>query len=200
MSCGSWNGGHGRRSLDCKQHWIVQSGSKRFVYDSEDDLSVLMDYALYEYRVKGKNAVERYQEEIGGETQIERELLAAMVASSTSLFEVESVSTSTCIMRLSDLANEGRTINLMDINFSQRVTPDWLLFIRPITLENFSMTSGIAFIFPRHLKEELLKRWHRSQSRRRRLAQSVSARRYATFFRLSKIKGIEVRYEEVGKA
>ena len=185
---------HGSRALG------LEGRGRELILDSEDDLSVLMDYALYEYRVKGKNAVERYQEEIGGETQIERELLAAMVALSTSLFEVESVSTSTCIMRLSDLANEGRTINLMDINFSQRVTPDWLLFIRPVTLENFSMTSGIALIFPRHLKEELLKRWHRSQSRRRRSAQSVSARRYATFFRLSKIKGIEVRYEEVGKA
>jgi len=176
----------------------LEGRGRELILDSEDDLSVLMDYALYEYRAKGKNAVERYQEEIGGETQIERELLAAMVTSSTSLFEVESVSTSTCTMRLNDLVNEGCTINLMDINFSQRVTPDWLLFIRPITLENFSMTSGIAFIFPRHLQDELLKRWHRSRSRRKRSAQSVSARRYVAFFRLSKTKGIEVRYEEMG--
>lgn len=182
---------YGSRALGLK------GGGRQLILDSEDDLSVLMDYALYEYRVRGKNAVEQYQEEIGGETQIERELLVAMVASSTSLFEIESVSRRRCVIHLNDLINEGCTINLVDINFSQRVTPDWLLFIRPITLENFSMTSGIAFIFPEHLRDELLQRWHRPQARRKRPAQSVSAVRYATFFKLSKRKGIEVRYEDV---
>lgn len=178
----------------------LKGPDRQLILDSEDDLSVLMDYALYEYRVKGKNAVERYQEEIGGETQIERELLVAMVASSTSLFEVESVSLKTCVIHLNDLVNEGRTINLLDIHFSQRVTPDWLLYIRPITLEDFSMTSGIGFIFPRYLKDDLLKRWHRPQPRRKRPVRPVSAKRYAAFFKLSKRMGIEVRYEDVREA
>jgi len=171
------------------------------IFDSEDETSVLMDFALYEYKARGKNAVERYQEEIGGETEIERELLAAMVASSTSLFRVESVSRKTYSLSLGDLVNEDRTITLMDINFSQHVKPNYLLFLRPITLENFSMTSGIAFIFPRHLESELLKRWRGPQSRgsrhRRRRAQPTFAKRYAIFFKLSKRQGIEVVYEDV---
>lgn len=173
---------------------------KVIVFDSEDEMSVLMDCALYEYKVRGKNAIERYQEEIGGETEIERELLAAMVASSTSLFRVESVSQKTYSLSLGDLVNEGHTITLMDLNFSQNVKPNYLLFIRPITLENFSMTSGIAFIFPGHMESELLKRWRGPQSRgsrRRRRAQPTSAKRYATFFKLSKRMGLKVRYEDV---
>ena len=174
------------------------------VFDSEDETSVLMDCALYEYKVRGKNAVERYQEEIGGETEIERELLAAMVASSTSLFRVESVSRKTYSLNLGDLVNEGRIITLMDINFSQHVKPDYLLFLRPVTLENFSMTSGIAFIFPGHMEDELLKRWRGPQSRgsrrRRRRAQPTFATRYATFFKLSKRKGIEVMYQDVDES
>lgn len=173
------------------------------VFDSEDETSVLMDCALYEYKARGKNAIERYQEEIGGETEIERDLLAAMVASSTSLFRVESASRKTYSLRLGDLVNEGCTITLMDINFSQHVKPDYLLFLRPITLEGFSMTSGIAFIFPGRMEDELLKRWRGSQSRgsrrRRRRAQPTSATRYATFFNLSKRKGIEVAYEDVAE-
>lgn len=173
-------------------------------FDNEDETSVLMDCALYEYKSRGKNAVQRYQEEIGGETNIERELLAAMVASSTSLFRIESVSKKTYSLRLVDLVNEGHTITLMDLNFSQNVKPNYLLFIRPVTLENFSMTSGIAFIFPRHMESELLKRWQGPQSRgsrrRRRAQQPTSTTRYATFFKLSKRKGIEVMYQDVNES
>ena len=50
-------------------------------------------------------------------------------------------------------------------------------------------------------EDELLKRWRGPQShssrRRRRRAQPTSAMRYATFFKLSKRKGIEVMYEDV---
>ncbi len=170
-------------------------------FDSEDETSVMMDFALYEYKAGGKNAVQRYQEEVGGETKIERELLAAMTASSTSLFRVESISKKTYSLSLGDLVNEGRTITLMDINFSQGAKLGYLFFFRPITLENFSMTSGIAFLFPGHQEGELLKRWKRPQSRgsrrRRRRVQSASAMRYATFFKLSKRQGIEVVYKDV---
>ncbi|MCP4542181.1 MAG: hypothetical protein GY832_34090 [Chloroflexi bacterium] len=174
------------------------------VFDNEDETSVLMDCSLYEHKSRGKNAVQQYQEEIGGETDIERELLAAMVASSTSLFRVESVSKKTYSLKLDDLVNEGHTITLMDINFSQNMKPNYLLFIRPVTLENFSMTSGFAFIFPGHLESELLKRWRGPQSsgsrRRRRRAQPTSTTRYATFFKLSKRKGVKVMYQDVDES
>jgi len=169
--------------------------NRMLILDSESELSVLMDYALYECRSQGKNAVERYQEQVGGKSRIEQELLTAMVASSTSLFKAVSVSKEMCTIRLNDLVNEGHTITLIDINFSQSVKPGWLLFVRPVTFENFSMTSGIAFLFPGDLEDELLAQWRRIQSRRGRSAQPVSARRYATFFKLSKRTGIEVRYE-----
>lgn len=170
------------------------------VFDNEGEMSVLMDYALYEYKVKDKNAVERYEEEIGGETEIERDLLRAMLGASTSLFRVESISRET-YLGLVDLIDENRTITLMDINFSQHVKPDYLLFIRPITFEDFSMTSGFSFLFPDRLEEELIEQWRgaqRSRSRRlqeRRSTQSLSARRYVRLFKLSLHQGLEVRYE-----
>lgn len=170
------------------------SGDSMLVFDSEGETSVLMDYALYEYRHKGKNAVERYWEKVGGETQVERELLAAMAASSTSLFRVEAISRQAYTIYFSDSV-EGRTINLMDVNFSQHVSPGWLLFIRPITLESFSMTSGIAFVFQSGMEEYLLRYWRRPS--RRAIGHTDSAKRYATFFKLSKRVGSEVRYETV---
>lgn len=173
----------------------IKVQGRELLLDSEDDLEILMDYALYEYRMQGKNAVERYREEIGAESQIEQELLTAMVASSTSLFQVTSFSRETYTIRLSDLVNESRAITLIDLSFSQGVELDWLLFIRPITFDNFSMTSGVAFVFPGDPKDELLKRWHLSQRHRKVQAQHGTARRYEIFFKLSKRMGIEIRHE-----
>lgn len=173
----------------------IKGQGRELILDSEEDLDNLMDYALYEYRMQGKNAVERYQEEIGAESQMEQELLTAMVASSTSLFQVTSFSRETYTIRLNDLVNEGRTITLIDLSFSQGVELDWLLFTRPITFENLSMTSGVVFVFPGDLKDELLKRWHLSQRRRKVQAQHSTARRYEIFFKLSKRMGIGIKYK-----
>jgi len=169
---------------------------RTLVLDDESDFSVLMDYALYEYRPQGKNAVERYREEIGGANQIERELLDTMVVSSTSLFKILSVSKKTYTIHLGDLVNEERTVALMDINFSQGIKPDRLLFIRPVTFENWSMTSGMVLLFPGDMEDELLKQWHRPQRRRKgRARRNDQARRYETIFKLSRRRGVRVRYE-----
>jgi hypothetical protein len=173
----------------------MKGPGRQLILDSEDDMSVLMDYMLYEYRAKGKNAVERYQAEVGAANPVEEELLAAMVTSYTSLFKVVSVSRRTNSLHLSDLLNRDNNLNLMDINFSQNCIPGLLLFIRPIILENFSMTSGIAFVFPGQEEQFLLKRAR--YPRRRGQSPHESAKRYQTFFKLSKRRGIEVMYGQI---
>ena len=50
---------------------------RQLILDSEDDLSVLMDFSLYEVRQKDrKNQVERYADERGGSNFVERDLLS----------------------------------------------------------------------------------------------------------------------------
>ncbi len=57
------------------------------------------------------------------------------------------------------------------------------------------MTSSFAFSFPESLEADLLRRW-RSLGRDYR-GTALSAKRYATFFKLSRRQGIETRYEDV---
>lgn len=47
--------------------------------ESEDELSVLMDYTFYEVGQKGARVVDQYREQPGRKDQVERELLDAMV-------------------------------------------------------------------------------------------------------------------------
>jgi len=164
-------------------------GQKRqLILDSEDDLSVLMDFALYEIRDgEGKNSVERYAEEKGGVNAIERELLAAMVKAQPGLFKVKGVLSEKCQIMLEDLISLDSAVVLTDINFSQTLREKLLVFFRPVCLARFTMTSGIIFVFPGALEQELVKRW-------KRLEGKSGAERYAWFFRKSKQSGLETRY------
>jgi hypothetical protein len=180
-----------RETVDYAAKRLGLRKGRQLVLDSEDDLSVLMDFALYEYRSEGKNAVERYHEEIEGSSSIEQELLEAMVTSSTSLFRVEAVSRETYSLRLCNLVSIGDEITLVDIGFSQSVVVGFLLFLRPISLENYSMTSGVVFAFPGDMENDLVREWERFAGRRSR---NASAGCYAAFFKLSKRKGIPTVY------
>jgi len=168
-------------------------GGRRTIVADQDELDVLMDYALYEYHVSGKNAIERYYQEVGGANLIEQELLEAMVSSSTSLFQVSTVSKRTYSFKLNDLVNPDNSITVVDINFSHSVVPGLLIFIRPITVKGTSMTSGMAFVFPGSVQDELLRRGWRTG--RPHSPRADAARRYVTLFKLSKRLGFQVQYE-----
>lgn len=166
---------------------------RRLVLDTEDDLNVLMDYLLYEYWVNGQSLVERYWETSGAQTPVEQELLAAMSGATTTLFRIEATEPTAGVLYLTDLLNEGQPLTLMDINFSQTAQPGMLLFIRPIRLPSFSMTSGFAFVFPRQEEERLLKLARHPH--RQGAAPPASARRYETLFKQSRRRGLPVIYE-----
>lgn len=166
---------------------------RRLVLETEDDISVLMDYLFYEYWVNGQSLVNRYRETVGGQTPLEQELLAAMSGATTSLFRIEAAEPTTGVLYLTDLLTEGQSLTLMDINFSQTAQPGMLLFIRPIRLPNFSMTSGFAFVFPGAEEERLLKLARHPH--RQGPVPPASARRYETLFKQSRRRGLPVMYE-----
>lgn len=96
--------------------------------------------------------VERYAEEIGGKNAVERELLKAMVGARIGLFKVRRVLREQRQIILEDLINLEASVILTDINFSQTLKEGLVVFFRPICAPKFTMTSGIAFVFPDKLE------------------------------------------------
>jgi len=172
----------------------MKGKGRQIIFDNEDEMSVLMDYMLHECRTQGKSVMERYQEEVGPQNQLEEIALPVVVSASTSLFEEVSVDRNEYTLHLKDLVNAGNDLALMDINFSQRAVPGLVFFVRPFIFEAFSMTSGIAFVFPPSEKQQLRRRAHSPKLKGQ--TPPIAARRYRTFFKLSKRRGFEVQYAE----
>lgn len=163
------------------------------VFESEDETSVLMDFALYDYPVGSKNTVEIYREEIGWQNEAEKEIFDALLSSYTSLFKIVSILEAENTLYLEDLLNKKDNIKLIDIGFSKTAIPGLLLFIRLIPFKDFCTTSGISFVFPGTLETYLLKRYKKLI--KKITSDSVSVKRFVSFFKLNKTDGMEVRYE-----
>ncbi len=170
---------------------IIRGGT--LIFDSEDETSVLMDFALNEYRVDNKNIIEIYRDKIGWQNEIEKDILDALLSSYTSLFKVTSISEVENTLILTDILNKRDNIKLIDIAFSKTAATGLLLFIRLVQFKDFNMTSGVSFIFPGGSEEYLIRRYKKLS--KKITSDSNSIKRFVSFFKLNKTDGMEVRYE-----
>jgi hypothetical protein len=163
-----------------------------FVFESEAEMNVLMDYALYEHRRYGQSLVQRYREQTTSLSPMQRALLDGMCQAYTSLFRIAEVQAAESTLVLADRLQQREDIPLIDIMFSRTVEPDMLLFTRVIPLPMMNMTAGIAFVFPGDSEASLLRRYKRLSKRVK--ADTEAARRLVAFFQLNRTAGIEVAF------
>ncbi len=165
---------------------------KTIILEDENQMQPLMDFTLYDCRQDGKNAVEQYQAEIGGKTKIERELLAGMLHSYTSLFRVESIRKAESALVLSDLLTEQEPVKIIDLGFSETAVPGLLIFLRLIPLDDFNMSAGFSFIFSGDREEHLL-RQHKILLRKVK-SEETAVKRFVAFFKLNQRIGLGMGY------
>ena len=158
------------------------------MYETEEEQSVHMDFILHEYRQNGITLVERYRETNAADSELEREMLDALIHSKTSLFRVTSVDPSQSHVVLEDLLND-EDIELTDQNFSRTASPDVLLFLRLVCFDDLAMTSGLSFAFPSDLEDHLLTVYNRVLEKTTR---PPSMSRFIAFHKLNRKYGRDV--------
>lgn len=170
------------------------SKGDEFFFDSEDETSVLMDFALNDYRYVNENIIEKYQEKFGGTNQIEKNILNALTNSYTSLFKIVSIKPYEITLELKDLLNDKEdNIILTDIAFSSTLpNNNFLLFTRIISFKNFNMTGGVSFIFPADKTNSLIEQYNKKNSSNKSGNEAV--KRFIIFYELNKKYGIDVSY------
>jgi hypothetical protein len=118
-----------------------------FVFDSEDQTSVLMDYAIYNVRSGGRNAVERYRDESpprpGSDQSV---VLQAMLNAYYSLLEIVDAEPGVGVS-VRDILR-GKTDFLVDIGFGSTATKGMIMATRVIPHDGFVTTGGAALPVP----------------------------------------------------
>ena len=80
---------------------------------------------------------------------------------------------------------------MTDERFSQTASPDTLLFLRPLELEDLTMTSGLSFSFDSEVEDHLLTVSERVLEHTTR---PESVNRFVTFHKLNRKYGLATRY------
>ena len=113
------------------------------VFDSEEEMAVLMDYVLHEVRENGCNTIEKYllQSQSDPETD-EMLVLRAMQHAVYSLFEVESVTPGLGV-RVRDLLS-GDSALVADLGMSASAKVGFILAARLLALPEFCIFSGAS--------------------------------------------------------
>jgi hypothetical protein len=118
-----------------------------FVFDSEDQTAVLMDYAIYNVRRDGRNAVERYVDESppppGSDQSV---VLQAMLKAYYSLLQIVDVEHGVGLS-VRDILS-GKTDFLVDIGLGSTARKGAIMATRVIRHEGFVTTGGAGLPVP----------------------------------------------------
>jgi hypothetical protein len=116
-----------------------------FVFDSQYEMDVLMDYCLYHVRRGGRNVVEQYVHSCPPMAGTDEGLcLRAMQNAIHSLFRVDDVERGVGLA-VTDLATDEQYL-LVDIGLSQSAQPGLLILSRLLLFDDFAATSGAALV------------------------------------------------------
>jgi len=114
------------------------------IFGDEQDMAVLMDYCIYDYRENGSNAISRYMAEFPPPDSDEYVVLKAMSEYFYTLVQVEDVLPGVGV-QVDDLFSD-RSFLITDIGFSKTAVRGLVLATRLICFEDFAMTSGAALV------------------------------------------------------
>lgn len=173
--------------LDTRQKAIIQS---------EMEQDALCDFNIYEEIRAGQSTLARFAESYSPESQLETELLAAMLHAEASLYEIIHVDKQEHTITLHDiLSGSDKTVKFFDLNLSNNINGKFLIYTRLLHLEAFSMTSGLGFLFAVDHKDYLL-------NRRRKILKKLSVGvpsvdNFIAYFHLNRSDGIATRFEDV---
>ncbi len=143
-----------KKALDVcgKKLGILQNNT--FVLDDMDQIGVVMDYCIYDYRQDGLNAVARYKADSqlnpGSE---EYAVVEAMSESFYTLVQVKDVLPGVGAI-VNDLMGD-RQFLLVDMGLGKTATEDLVLATRLLPFEGFVTTSGAALPVDQETLEEI---------------------------------------------
>ena len=130
---------------------VLHEGAKKlgilrrgvFVFNSEEESSVLMDYCIYDVRRNGRNAVEQYLIDVPSDPNSQEMVcLRAMQHAIYSVFVVETVHRGIGVTVRDLLSNQ--TPLVVDVGFGSTAQPNVAIACRLLYQNGFTMTNGAA--------------------------------------------------------
>lgn len=155
------------------------------MFNSESEMSVLMDGLIYEEQVEQRKVVAAFLAGYTCRDEIDRRLAEAMRTAKFGLYRIETIEAERAEIKLKALVAEATDTTLINIGLAKTATPGFILALRVLRLPELSMASGVFFPFAAGKEHRLVREWRKKQG----------LERYAHFFKLSRKEGIQTVFE-----
>lgn len=174
----------------------ILNKQNRVVIESETDKDALYDFNIYEKIRDGKSTLSLFEENYSLKNQLEHELLKAMLQSEASLYEVTYIDKKEGMLILNDiLRGLNKPFKLIDLSLSDSIKHNALIYTRLLHLEEFSITSGLGFLFSINHKDYILNRSRKMLKKMK--TGDTSTNRFIVFFHLNRSDGLPILFEKV---
>lgn len=188
--------------MECAKKLGLLKG-KVLLLGGEDELTIVFDYCLFNYRREDKNIIQRYFEQHppspGSDEMI---LLQGMLRSHYSVFRVQQTYPGRGAI-LSDLTRL-ETLLLMDVGISSTAKPDQMFAGRVLPLGDYYMTSGTFLPITPEISKAIMPilvkfLQHRGRSDERLFSPAQEAALSAQIIRVALRSGVmeKMRYHDV---
>lgn len=193
-----------KQLLECAKKLGLAKG-KVMVFDSPDEIPVLVDFCQYNSRMGGKNAIELYVQRTPPLPESdEMQVLQAMLDSHFSVFMVEKVYVGRGVL-LSSFGQEE--VFLMDLGLSDTAVSGMSMAGRVLPFPNFYMSAGALLpLYEEPVNKAvlpILEKWllHYPDMGRTKLSPRLSASFSAEVIRVALRAGAlkSVEYADIGK-
>ncbi len=135
--------------------------------DNDGELGIVFDYAQNEVVIDGNNMLELSLDSFYKLTAEQIELLEAHLSGEPGLYRIVDAQPELGQLTFEDLTRSGHQVVLTDIMmsacYSRLARPEDFMFIRPVQLSDFAMTSGFNCTFGGDQERAVLKLWDKYQ-------------------------------------
>ncbi len=145
-------------------HLGMQHAKSRLEELPEYQLAIWFDYSQWEVREQGENLVELFCDSTFGHSHEERQILNGWLDAETNMFHITDVNAETGQLTIQELGDSSRQTTIIDLNLSMSLAScdqELIIFLRPVVVDDFVMSSGFTCMFPASRERALLKEWNK---------------------------------------
>ena len=179
-----WGMNHKREFLRTAKKLGMLGANDTLLFDSDSELSILMDGLIYETRVEQQKIVTAFLKQYTCKDDIDRQLADAMRQAQFGLYRIEAITRDHAALQLKALVAEIADVTITNVALSQSARTGMVIALRILRLPALSIASGVFFAFESVRAQRIVREWWKLQG----------LERYAHIFRLSLKEPIQTAF------
>jgi hypothetical protein len=179
-----WGMDHKRELLRTAKKLGMLGANDTLIFDSDSELSILMDGLIYETRVEQQKIVAAFLKQYICKDDIDQQLADAMRQAQFGLYRIEAITSDHAAIQLKALVAGIADTTITNVALSESARTGMVIASRILRLPALSIASGVFFAFESAREQRVVREWWKFQG----------LERYAHIFRLSLKEPIQTAF------